>query len=133
MTLLVAYTLDGNNEILPLAWAVVPIKDKDNWIWFLSHIKEWFYRIDAEGVVIMSDRDKSLDSAVSEVFSDTYHSRCCQHLADNLQKHFGLLARGAFWRAAYAWNEHDFMKAMSAVKEISVLAAEYISNIPHET
>jgi len=32
MTLLVACTLDGNNEILPLAWAVVPIEDGDNWI-----------------------------------------------------------------------------------------------------
>lgn len=133
MTLLVACTLDGNNEILPLAWAIVPIEDKDNWAWFLSHMKEWFYGMDAEEVVIISDRDKGLQSVVSEVFPDAHHSHCCQHLADNIQKHFGLPAQNAFWKAAYVWNEHDFVETMSAVKEISMSAAEYIDNIPHKT
>jgi transposase-like protein len=96
-------------------------------------MKEWFFGMDTEGVVMMSDQDKGLQSAVSEVFSGAHHSHCCQHLADNIQKHFGLPARGVFWKAAYAWNKHDFMEAMSAVKEISLLAAEYINNIPHET
>ena len=31
MTLLLACTVDGNNEILPLALAIILIKDKDNW------------------------------------------------------------------------------------------------------
>jgi hypothetical protein len=30
MTLLLACATDGNNKILPLAWAVVPIEDGDN-------------------------------------------------------------------------------------------------------
>jgi hypothetical protein len=31
MTLLLACTLNSNNEILPLAWAIVPIEDGENW------------------------------------------------------------------------------------------------------
>jgi hypothetical protein len=45
MTLLIASTLDANNEILPLAWAIVLIKDSDNWRWFLYHLKGSFVGI----------------------------------------------------------------------------------------
>jgi hypothetical protein len=31
MTLLIACTLNSNNEILPLVWAVVPVEDAENW------------------------------------------------------------------------------------------------------
>ena len=91
MTLLIACTLDGNNEILPLAWAVVPIEDVANWTWFLKHMKDAFYEIDKrEDMVMISDRDKGLQAAVSAIFPKAYHSHCCQHLADNIQKSFGL-------------------------------------------
>ena len=38
LTLLVLTTLDGNNEILPLVWALVPVENKENWQWFLAAI-----------------------------------------------------------------------------------------------
>jgi transposase-like protein len=84
MTLLLACTLDSNNEILPLAWAVVPIEDKENWIWFLKNLKESFLNIDCEGMVVMSDRDKGLLKALQEVLPKSHHSNCSQHIADNI-------------------------------------------------
>jgi hypothetical protein len=96
MTLLVTCTLDGNNEILPLTWALVPIEDGDNWTWFLLKLKHHFWGMDCNGIVIISDRDKGLQTAVPEVFPNAHHSYCCQHLADNVQKYFGLACRTAF-------------------------------------
>jgi hypothetical protein len=77
MTPFVACTLDGNNKILPLTWAIVPIEDGDNWLWFLQGIKEYFASIDQVGIVFISDRDKGLRAAVTEVYPELHHSYCC--------------------------------------------------------
>lgn len=34
--LLTAVGVDGNDEIFPLAYAIVEIKSKESWIWFLQ-------------------------------------------------------------------------------------------------
>src|SRR2546429_3143606 len=115
MTLLIACALDGNNEIIPLAWGIVPIEDTDNWTWFLLHMKECFTGMNLDQTVFISDRDKGLQTAVPDVFTNVYHSHCCQHIADNVQKYFGLQARNAFWKAAYTFNEYDFEDAISAI------------------
>lgn len=38
MTILALTTLDGNNQILPLSWAIVPKEDQSNWRWFLQQV-----------------------------------------------------------------------------------------------
>jgi hypothetical protein len=60
MTLLVISILDGNNEILPIAWAMVLIEDMENWTWFLDHIKQSFKDINCEDMVLINDKDKEL-------------------------------------------------------------------------
>jgi hypothetical protein len=70
---------------------------------------------------------------VPEVFPNATHLHCCQHLADNVQKHFGLQARNAFWKAAYAFNASDFEEAITGIREISIPAAEYIDAIPYKS
>jgi len=37
LTLLLAVIMDGDNQILPLAWGIVPSESTDNWAFFLSH------------------------------------------------------------------------------------------------
>ena len=131
MTLLVACTLDGNNEILPLAWGVVPIEDSENWIWFLKHMKHAFQELDTKGTVIISDHDKGLLSAVQEVLPHVNHSYCSQHLADNVQKHYGFACRNLFWGAAYAYTEHGFQEGMKKVREENQEAYDYLNEILH--
>jgi hypothetical protein len=131
MTLLIACTLDGNNEILPLSWAVVPVEDAENWTWFLNHMKSAFHEIEYEHTVIISDRDKGLQTAVSSVLPDAHHSYCCQHLADNIQKSFGLACRNQFWKAAHASSELDFEDAMEKIKKTKLEAWKYLNDIPH--
>lgn len=38
MTILSLVTLDGNSQIVPLFWAVVPTEDYENWRWFLRKV-----------------------------------------------------------------------------------------------
>jgi hypothetical protein len=99
----------------------------------LQGIKDYFAGIDQTGIVFISDRDKGLQAAVAEAFSKSHHSYCCQHLGDNIQKHFGLACRTAFWKVAYAANTHDFDAAMDALKALSAPAQEYLAAIPKES
>lgn len=48
-------SLDGDEEVLILAWALVPQEDHENWLWFLRKIAPYltfFHDLDA---VIISD------------------------------------------------------------------------------
>jgi hypothetical protein len=96
-------------------------------------MEQGFTGMNLDQTVFISDWDKGLQTAVPDVFPNVYHSHCCQHLADNVQKHFKLQARNAFWKAAYTFNKYDFEDAISAIKDISVPAAEYINAIPYKS
>jgi MULE transposase domain len=76
MTLLLAYTFDSNNKILPLAWAVILIEDGENWQWFLKNLKESFLNIDCKKMVMISNKDKELLGTLQEVLPKSYHLNC---------------------------------------------------------
>jgi hypothetical protein len=39
MILLIACGIDANSNVVPLAWALVPIEDESWWHWFLTYLK----------------------------------------------------------------------------------------------
>ena len=51
--LLIAMTQDANNEVYPLAFAIVESESKDSWKWFLCCIKENV--IQRKGICLISD------------------------------------------------------------------------------
>jgi zinc finger SWIM domain-containing protein 3 len=132
MTLLIACILDGNDEILPIAWGLVEIEDGDNWTWFLENMKRDFWGIEEPDMVFMSDRDKGLKQALSTVFPDGHSACCCQHLADNVQKEFGLACGQLFWSTAYAMTKDKFDIALEKIGEQKATAKQYLKKIPAE-
>lgn len=64
--LLTAVGHDANNQIYPVAWAVVQSETGDNWLWFIKHLKHDLGLENGLGIVIISDRSK-----VSKLFSYT--------------------------------------------------------------
>ena len=37
--MLTAIGRDGNNQMFPIAWAIITVENKDNWFWFLEHLQ----------------------------------------------------------------------------------------------
>lgn len=101
LTLMIAAMIDGNGQIMPMCWALVPKESYSHWVWFLEHVTECFntchFEIDQlEKLVVMSDREKGLTKAVSQVLPNAKHSHCCQHIASNIQSRFGITCRSYF-------------------------------------
>ena len=89
LTLMIAAMIDGNGQIVPMCWALVPKESYSHWVWFLHHMRrsvntEHFEIDQLEKLVIMSDREKGVTKAVSEVLPNAKHSHCCQHIAANV-------------------------------------------------
>ena len=131
LTLLALTTLDGNGNILPLCWALVPSEDAENWIWFLQKAAN-FFPLDEPDAVIISDRGKGLSKAIPDLFPHVTHSYCSQHLAENVVKDFGEKMRRPFWRCAKARTRGDFVEAMKRVHELDNNCGDYIAGIPVE-
>ncbi|GJU48669.1 hypothetical protein Tco_1218224 [Tanacetum coccineum] len=56
--LLAAMGRYANNHIFPLAWAVVSVKNKENWKWFLTQLRDDTGMIDGVGLTLISDQHK---------------------------------------------------------------------------
>jgi len=138
LTLMIATMIDGNGQIVPMCWALVPKESYNQWLWFLKHVREAFntehFEINQlEKLVIMSDREKGLAKVVDEVLPNTKHSHCCQHIAANIQSRFGMACRKLFWIAAYARTKAGFDRAIDAILKENRPAAAYLRSIPAET
>ena len=68
MTLLAAITLDGNNETLPLAWAIVTGELIEHWSWFIHHLTITILALVTlpSSLVVISNREKGIDHAISQ-------------------------------------------------------------------
>jgi hypothetical protein len=84
MMLLIAYGINVNDHVIPLAWALVPIKDTSWWNWFLRYLKACYPKMDIDNHTFISDREKGIAQAILEQFEHLIHLHCCQHIADNL-------------------------------------------------
>lgn len=109
-----------------------------HWMWFLNYMRQSFnseyFEIDRlEKLVIMSDREKGLTKAVSEVLPNSKHSHCYQHIAANVQSRFGITCIKLIWSAEYARTGAEFDTAIDAMLKESRPAATYLRSIPAET
>ncbi len=78
MTLLLCGSIDANNEVLLLAWALVPIENGQWWVWFFRKLRKAFYDPNIPvPAVFMSDREKGIPRALDEVFPEADQAYCC--------------------------------------------------------
>ncbi|KAK8554024.1 hypothetical protein V6N12_031002 [Hibiscus sabdariffa] len=59
--LLVVVGRDGNNQMFPVAWAVVEGECKESWNWFLTELMDDLNHPKGEGLTLMSDQQKKLE------------------------------------------------------------------------
>ncbi|XP_021742853.1 uncharacterized protein LOC110708933 [Chenopodium quinoa] len=116
--LLSAVGLDGNNEIYPIAFAIVSVEDKESWSYFFWHLYNIVKQSNRQHWTIISDRQKGVDLALKDVWPDAKRRYCCRHLNRNYKKEFpGPLMYTLFWRACNATNKFTFRKAMERLQK----------------
>ncbi|XP_075494824.1 uncharacterized protein LOC142532401 [Primulina tabacum] len=64
--MLIGVTLDGNNQVLPLAFAIVDEEITYSWKWFLENLGRHVVRGES-GVCLISDRHKGIVRATAEL------------------------------------------------------------------
>lgn len=113
-----AVGMDGNNQILPLAFGVGKTEHGDEWTWFLRHLKDNIGGM--EDVVIISDRAASIALAIRTVFPRAHHGICCRHLSMNLNLR-SKKAKGqakVFWKTCKANRMSDFEERMTQLRRM---------------
>jgi hypothetical protein len=84
---LIAVTHDGNNNIFPLAFAVVEGETKEAWSFFLKNLRR--HVTPQPNICLISDRNPSIKSAYDNPengWNDppSTHVYCLRHIAQNL-------------------------------------------------
>ncbi|CAA7021360.1 unnamed protein product [Microthlaspi erraticum] len=120
--LLTAVGHDPNNQIYPIAWAVVQAETGDNWLWFMKNLKADLGLEDGSGYVIISDRCKGLLSSVKAELPKAEHRFCVKHICENLKKnHAGKdLLKKYVWNVAWSCTMTAYRKNLQKLKEYDV-------------
>ena len=114
--------IDGNNSIFPLAYSVLESENTKSWTWFLELVKKAIGT--PEGLVISSDMQKGLASAIMQIYPTVEHRECIRHLYSNFKKTYrGDFFKSNLWGAAktYSIIQHDrFLKEIANKSEDAI-------------
>lgn len=129
---LLAVTFDGNNQLVTLAFAIVPVEDSNNWVWFKEHLDA-----DLPGCnVWMPDADEGIRSnafslSVSQTLDEFVLSRCARHLSENCRESCESGAMNEDHKRAIVelaktrtWDQHNV--------RLNALGNEQWQKCPHE-
>ena len=123
--LLIATTVDANNQLFPMAFGVVDAENDQNWLWFLELLYSVISKcapdqlVPPEKLIFLSDRQKGLIDGIHTIFPNSPHDYCMRHLADNMRK-AGFKRKdlhALLWKAARAPTVQEFDIAMSELKK----------------
>ncbi|CAH9111068.1 unnamed protein product, partial [Cuscuta epithymum] len=118
--LLTAIGRDANNEMYPIAWAVVEIENTDSWRWFLDLLKHDLDINNTHHWTLMSDQQKGLVNVIKELFPNSKQRNCCRHIHANWsKKHRGKVMKNHFWICARCTTEADFLEQMNALGKVN--------------
>ncbi|GJZ56575.1 hypothetical protein Tco_0611768 [Tanacetum coccineum] len=125
--LLTAIGRDANNQMYPIAWAVVQVENAENWCWFISLLAEDLELGHGTGITVISDSHKGLLDVVSEWLPNAEHMKCTRHVFENFKNKFsGVQLQRLFWVAAGTIVESIFYNNMDQIKAIIPEAYTYL-------
>ncbi|KAK2645443.1 hypothetical protein Ddye_020638 [Dipteronia dyeriana] len=117
--LLITIGVDENNQMNPVAYALVEAETKDIWGWFLDQLASHLELNNSFGIVCISDKQKRLIDAIVERFPNSEHKFCVKHLYNNFKaQHRGLLLKQILWGAAKATTQQDWKGCKALVKSL---------------
>lgn len=130
--LLAAVSVDGDDAIFPVAFAIVDEETEENWQWFLQELKSALQN--PQQVTFIADFQYGLKESLPQIFENCYHSYCLRQLAEKLNKdlkgQFSHEARrfmiNDFYAAANALKLESFHQALEGIKNISAEAYDWV-------
>ncbi|XP_014492311.1 uncharacterized protein LOC106754763 [Vigna radiata var. radiata] len=130
--LLTVVARDTNDQMLPLAYAIVEVENKDTWTWFLELLIADLGGPDVcSGLTIMSDQQKGLRYVVEDVIPGVAQRFCVRHLYANFRKKFpGKNLKRLMWRAATSTHPKQWETEMRHMKEVNEDAFKHLMSIP---
>ncbi|XP_019159583.1 PREDICTED: uncharacterized protein LOC109156168 [Ipomoea nil] len=130
--LLTATTLDPNDGIFPIAYAIVEGENKDSWIWFLRLLKNdlEITKVGEHYLTFVSDKQKGLVPAFHEVFPNSSHRFCVRHLCANMNAagFNGKAIKDTMWTAARATTINQYTTAMRNLERMDIAAFEWLTD-----
>ena len=133
--LLIAMATDGNNEIYPLAFAVVESESTESWGWFLACLLT--YVTDWTNLCIISDRHHGIQSCFDDTEHRGYlqpplvhHRYCLRHLVSNVNTNFNSVAlKNLVWKVATVNQVRKFENTMDCIKNVNPDAYDYLKEV----
>ncbi|CAL8174677.1 unnamed protein product [Prunus armeniaca] len=115
--LFVATAFDGNRNIYPLAFGIGDLETDAAWEWFFTKLHCAIG--DCSNLVVISDRNLSIENGLKRVFPEAAHGVCFYHLKGNMKASFKLKKRdpilGFFVRAAKSYRLAEFNRYFSMI------------------
>ncbi|XP_076929884.1 protein FAR1-RELATED SEQUENCE 6-like [Bidens hawaiensis] len=128
---LTAVGLDANNGIYPVAYSIVEAENKSSWTWFLKYLGDDLDIDSNSYFTFISDRQKGLLPALSDVFPNAEHRYFLRHIQENMKvKWRGNLFKDMLWKCASATTIPQFNKLMEEVRKADPSLHEWLKDIP---
>ncbi|XP_049357241.1 uncharacterized protein LOC125821933 [Solanum verrucosum] len=117
--LLVAIGRNGNQQMFPIAWAVVDQEIKHSWRFFINFLIQDLNLGTGHGLTVMFNMQKGLVAAIMELLPDCEQMMCARHIWSNWQKNWrGEERRKQFWRCAKSSFEVKFQDEMDKLDKL---------------
>ncbi|KAF7138944.1 hypothetical protein RHSIM_Rhsim07G0149400 [Rhododendron simsii] len=134
-----AVAYDANDQLYPLAYAIVSSENYEDWLWFMHNLK----KIVAEKeVVVVTNRNPGLLRAVKELFGDKCNAWCVRHVKENFSK-FAIgkgmkgnpkkMALHLFTKIAYACDERLYGVNLTKLFGLSPELSKWVEGMVHNT
>ncbi|XP_078429913.1 uncharacterized protein LOC144701955 [Wolffia australiana] len=129
--LLSAVGRDGNNQMFPIAWAVVEGENQASWTWFISLLMTDLGIVDGYGWTIISDQQKGLENAVASVLPNAEHKNCARHIYANWRKkgHSNGILRNLFWKAVKCTTREGFERVIGQMNTLKAEAVQVLLEV----
>ena len=131
--LLIAMGCDENNQLFPLAFAIIEGENTDSWGWFLACIRNRVTQ--RTGICVISYRHLGIMVAMADphlgwVAPFAYHRICMRHFASNFMTRFkDKLLKNLVCRAALASTDRKFKKHMNTIGRINFEALQWLEAV----
>ncbi|MCI17653.1 defensin/CCP-like protein, partial [Trifolium medium] len=122
---------DGNNQMFPIAYAVVEAETKESWQWFLNLLLEDLNNVQPKRYAFISDQQKGLVPAIQNLGNHVEQRLCVKHLYGNWSKKYpGFELKEVFWMAARATTVPAWERAMNRLKAMNKKAWKDMKDVP---